>query len=90
MLPTICYMKLSEVQSLERVRTGATIRALREKRGMDQEQLVAACLISRPYIANIEAGRKPVNSKLAAKIAAALGVPQIAISISMAADEVAA
>lgn len=34
---------------------------------------------SRPYIANIEAGRKPLNAELLARIADALHVPQIAI-----------
>lgn len=34
---------------------------------------------TRPYLANIEAGRKPLPPKLLAKVAAALHVPQMAI-----------
>ena len=46
---------------------------------MTADQLATAVGKSRPYIANIEAGRKPLPAKLLPRIAAALHVPQIAI-----------
>lgn len=56
-----------------------TIKAFREARGMNQEQLSHASYLSRAYVANIEAGRKKASMKAVARIAAALHVPQIAI-----------
>jgi len=52
---------------------------MREMRGMTADQLASAVGKSRPYIANIEAGRKPLPAKLLPRVAAALHVPQIAI-----------
>lgn len=64
---------------LDLVRVGATIRQMREMRGMNQEDLAHAALLSRAYIANIELGRKKPSTKAIARIAAALHVPQISI-----------
>jgi transcriptional regulator with XRE-family HTH domain len=61
------------------IRVGQTIRTMREMRGMTADQLATAVGKSRPYIANIEAGRKPLPPKLLPKVADALHVPQIAI-----------
>lgn len=63
----------------ERARIGATIRQLREMRGYRPTQLALELGISRPYLANIEAGRKPLTPILLARLADALKVPQIAI-----------
>jgi transcriptional regulator with XRE-family HTH domain len=60
-------------------RVGQTIRTMREMRGMTADQLATAVGKSRPYIANIEAGRKPLPPKLLPRVADALHVPQIAI-----------
>jgi len=62
-------------------RVGATIRQMREMRGMTPDELASAVLISRPYLANIEAGRKRLTPVLASKIASALAVPQISIVV---------
>lgn len=61
------------------IRVGATIKQMREMRGMTQEELARSSLLSRPYLANIETGRKRPSQKAVAKIAAALQVPQISI-----------
>ena len=63
----------------EDLRVGATIREMRQMRGMTQDELSRAATISRAYIANIEAGRKRPGAKAVARIAAALAVPQISI-----------
>ena len=65
-------------------RVGATIRTMREMRGMTQDQLANSALISRAFLANIEAGRKRPSMKAVARIAAALHVPQISIIASEA------
>ena len=70
--------------SAEDVRVGATIKAMREMRGLTQEQLATAALLSRPFVANVEAGRKPVSEKSLARFSDALRVPQIAIALSKA------
>lgn len=72
----------------EDLRIGATIREMRQMRGMTQDQLSQEAMVSRAYIANIEAGRKRPSMKAVARIAAALHVPQI--SIIAATEEVAA
>ena len=60
-------------------RVGRTIRTMREMRGMTADELATAVGKSRPYIANIEAGRKPLPTLLLPRVAAALCVPQMAI-----------
>jgi transcriptional regulator with XRE-family HTH domain len=63
----------------EWVRVGATIRTLRELRGVRPDELANALIISRSYLANIEAGRKRLSPELAARVANHLQVRQISI-----------
>lgn len=63
----------------ETLRVGSTIREFREMRGLKCDELANKILVSRSYLANIEAGRKRLQPELAAKIAAALVVRQISI-----------
>lgn len=63
----------------ERVRIGETLRTLREKSGYKPDEFASELGISRPYLANIEAGRKPLTQVLLARAAKALGVRQLAI-----------
>lgn len=63
----------------ERQRIGATLRVLREARGYTPDELANEVGISRPYLANIEAGRKPLTPILTAKLAKKLDVRQVAI-----------
>lgn len=61
----------------ERRRVGATIRQVREMRGYKPDEFASKIGISRPYLANIEAGRKPLTEVLLARISGALDVEQI-------------
>ena len=63
----------------ELIRVGATVRQMREMRGMTQEDLSRTAVLSRPYVANIEAGRAKPSARAVARIADALSVPQISI-----------
>lgn len=63
----------------EWIRVGATVRELRELRGLTPDEAANALIISRSYLANIEAGRKRLQPALAAKIATLLKVRQISI-----------
>lgn len=63
----------------EWVRTGATLRTIRELRGFKPDPFASAIGISRPYLANIEAGRKKLTTVLLARAATELEVEQIAI-----------
>ena len=72
-------MQTTPHQDPEVVRVGATIREMRVMRGMTQDQLAVASMISRAYLANIEAGRKKAGGKAVARIAAALAVPQMSL-----------
>lgn len=74
----------SDSAALERQRVGATIKALREYTGATIDQLATRVGMARPTLANIEAGRRSLNRKHLRAMAAALGVPPIAI---MWADE---
>lgn len=70
---------LSESETEERVRIGATLRQLRQMRGFKPDEFASEVGISRPYLANIEAGRKPLTEVLLARVAEALGVEQVVI-----------
>ncbi|WP_436759370.1 helix-turn-helix domain-containing protein [Streptosporangium sp. V21-05] len=50
------------------------VRALRAGRGLSQEDLAAASGLTRPSIANVEAGRQNTTLTVLAGLAAALGV----------------
>lgn len=63
----------------ERVRVGATVRLLREMRGFKQEEFAKEIEISRPYLVNIERGRKPVTEVLLARMSRVLQVRPVAI-----------
>lgn len=63
----------------EAARIGATIKHFREARGMTQEALASKSMLSRAYVANIEAGRKAPSMRAVARLAEALTVPQVAI-----------
>lgn len=71
----------------EWVRIGTTLRTIRELRGFKPDPFASSIGISRPYLANIEAGRKKLTNVLLARAAAQLQVEQIAI---MCIQEVAA
>ncbi|OZF40782.1 hypothetical protein CH296_00560 [Rhodococcus sp. 14-2496-1d] len=60
-------------------RVGLTLRYLRETRGYKPDEFASAIGISRPYLANIEAGRKKLTNVLLAKAAKALEIEQLAI-----------
>lgn len=68
-----------KVPSPETIRVGATIREFRQMRGLKPDEMANALLISRPYLMNIEAGRKRLQPELASRIAALLQVRQISI-----------
>lgn len=72
----------------EWARIGATLRTIRELRGFKPDPFASEIGISRPYLANIEAGRKKLTDVLLARAAKALAVEQIAIM--RPAEEVAA
>lgn len=65
---------LPENEALERQRVGATIRALRESQNHKPDEFACKVGISRPYLMNIEAGRKPLTWDLLSRIAEALSV----------------
>lgn len=73
------YGDLGPEGAEERQRIGATVKALREARGATPDQLANYVGISRPLLANIEAGRRRLTYRHLPKIAEYLGVPPIAI-----------
>lgn len=68
-------------QKLEQERVGETLRTLRELRGFGPDAFASQIGISRPHLANIEAGRRKLNNVLLARAAEKLQVPQIAIMV---------
>ena len=73
----------------EWVRVGATLRTIRELRGMSADELANAVGKSTPYLRNIELGNKPLTGALLARCAAALGVRQIALMNAIVEDAAA-
>lgn len=70
---------ISPAEQRERERVGATLRALRELRGFDQQTFANRLDISYSYLCNIEAGRKPLTDILLARAAQVLDRRQIEI-----------
>ena len=64
---------LSEFSAVRR-RVGERVRSLRAGRGLTQLSLAERSGISRPSIANVEAGRQNVSLRQLCALAAALGV----------------
>ena len=81
MSPTVADIgkQLSATEIAERERQGATVRILREIRGLKAAELANDIGISDVHLYNIESGAKQITPVLVAKIAEALAVPQIAI-----------
>lgn len=75
-------------RNLERTRSGATVKALREAYGWRLGKFASALEISHSYLANIEAGRKPLTPELARRIADTLGVPLAAITTERSLKEI--
>ncbi|QPK80788.1 helix-turn-helix transcriptional regulator [Schaalia sp. ZJ405] len=63
----------------ERERIGVTLRTIRELRGFTVEELAHELGISRPYLSNIEAGRKNLTPKLTTKACSVLLIQQKAL-----------
>lgn len=61
------------------VRIGATLREFREMRGLKPDEAANEAGISRPHLANIEAGRRPLTRVLLARFAQVYNVRQAAI-----------
>ncbi|MFD2839360.1 helix-turn-helix domain-containing protein [Populibacterium corticicola] len=70
-------------------RIGATIRALREAHGWRLGKFATAIEVSHSYLANIEAGRKPLTPELARRVADRLQVPLAAITTEYTLEEIA-
>lgn len=70
---------LNTADEAERRRVGATIKQLRDMRGYTADQFANKIGVSRPYLTNIECGRKPLTERLLFAIANELGVEQVVI-----------
>jgi transcriptional regulator with XRE-family HTH domain len=73
----------SEITALdpEDVRVGATIRALRDAIGLEQDELARAIGKSRQLIGLIESGKRHATAPVCRAIADTLGVPLAAITV---------
>lgn len=60
-------------------RVGATLAFVRTQRGVTQEELSNSLEIARPYLANIEAGRRSLTPQLALRAAEILKVRPIVL-----------
>lgn len=67
-------------------RIGATIRAIREAKGIKLDPLASALGRSRSHLANIEAGRRVLQPEYVEPLARLLGVDPLAIADVAAAD----
>lgn len=81
---------LPAVEIWERKRVGAILRAIRKSKDISPDTLANAVVRSRPFIANIEAGRKQLPPELIPAIAAVLDVDPIVFAKAGAMTEDAA
>ena len=65
---------MSEFAEAVQRNVGERVRALRAARGLTQRELAGRVQISRPSIANVEAGRQNVGLRQLCALADALGV----------------
>lgn len=65
--------RLSAEVTAQRERDGAALQARRKQHGLTPSELAEALGISRPYLSNIEAGRRPITPDLTARITDVLG-----------------
>lgn len=63
----------------ERARNGEALRTIRELRGLTADELAQELGISRPYLSNIENGRKNLTPQLALQAADVLKVRPIVL-----------
>jgi transcriptional regulator with XRE-family HTH domain len=70
---------VTQTSESEQLRIGATLRALREARGIRVGELARKLRISHSYLSNIEAGRKAIPPPLVVRAADALAVRPIAL-----------
>lgn len=71
--------KLTEAETRERQRVGATLRRIRTLRGWKLGEFAGQLDISYAHLSNIEAGRRPLPDHLLARAARVLDVDQIDI-----------
>jgi transcriptional regulator with XRE-family HTH domain len=63
--------------------SGADVRAARERRGWQQDQLAERLGVSQGYVSLLESGRRPVSKHLAAKLVSLLSLSPSALPVSM-------
>ncbi len=71
--------KVAVTLNPEWVRVGATLKALREARGIPLGEFATKLGKSYPYVSNIEAGRKRLTPPLVARASELLGVRPAAL-----------
>jgi transcriptional regulator with XRE-family HTH domain len=62
--------------------TGADVRAARERRGWQQEELAERLGVSQGYVSLLESGRRSVSKRLAAKLVSLLSLSPSALPVS--------
>lgn len=72
---------MTTTPATEAQRVGATLKTLRERRGFTTANFAELLGISRPYLANIEGGRRQLSDQLLHTAAEVLGCEEIAIKI---------
>lgn len=75
---------------MEQKRIGATLRFVRETRGLTADELANALRISRPLLSNIEAGRRSLTPKNLLAICDILKIRPIVLVNDDFLDEVSA
>src|ERR671912_191382 len=62
--------------------TGADVRAARERRGWQQNELAERLAVAQGYVSLLESGQRPVSKRLAAKLVSLLSLSASVLPMS--------
>jgi len=81
--PVVCYKELARTKKVSyQVRMATNLKKLRNAKGLTLDQLSEMAGISKPYLSQIENGKRPLNGRRLERLAKALGVETFMVVVN--------